>query len=291
MTEGQEWFAGVTADRDVLKSSSPELYLDLLKRCITGSLVTEHYGLVGLVGSNLLQRVVYWPLRQLLQGRSLVLVRRVSRDEHGAGRDWPAVGETMIGMSRLNNLHECVREVIRSRIPGDLIETGVWRGGAAIFMRGVLAAYGESHRVVWVADSFVGLPPPDLEHYPEDRGDRHYLSRSLVVSLDEVKQNFAKYGLLDDQVRFLKGWFRDTLPAAPIERLALLRLDGDMYESTIDSLRNLYPKVSIGGFVVIDDYSNLAPCRKAVDDYRSANDITEPLKKVDWNGVYWRRAK
>jgi len=111
----------------------------------------------------------------------------------------------------------------------------------------------------------------------------------LVVPLETVKANFAAYGLLDEQVRFLAGWFRDTLPAAPVKALAVLRLDGDLYESTILALESLYPKVSRGGFVIVDDYGAIPACRKAVDRYRSDYGITETLHVVDWTGVFWRR--
>ena len=92
---------------------------------------------------------------------------------------------------------------------------------------------------------------------------------TLMVGADQVRANFDRYGLLDDQVRFLEGWFADTLPMAPIEQLAILRLDGDLYESTMDALVPLYEKVSPGGFVIVDDYGAWEPCRKAVDDFRA----------------------
>jgi O-methyltransferase len=155
----------------------------------------------------------------------------------------------MIGSLRLDNLQDCIESVVRDNVPGDLIETGVWRGGATILMRGVLAAYGIADRIVWVADSFAGLPPPNPQAYPADAGDIHWTHRELAVSLKTVPESFARYGLLDDQVRFLVGWFRDTLPTAPIHRLAVARLDGDMYESTMDALVALYPKLSVGGYL------------------------------------------
>jgi O-methyltransferase len=205
------------------------------------------------------------------------------------GRDWPVHAETMIGMRRLQQLHDAVETVLRDEVPGDLIETGVWRGGAAIFMRGVLAAYGDRSRTVWVADSFAGLPKPDPATYPVDEGADFSHLEQLSIPLEEVQDNFRRYGLLDDQVRFLPGWFRDTLPSAPIERLAVLRLDGDLYESTIVALESLYPKLSPGGFVVVDDYA-LPWCKQAVDDFRSRRGISEPMEQVDWTGAHWRRA-
>lgn len=156
-------------------------------------------------------------------------------------------------------------------------------------MRGVLAAYGVRDRTVWVADSFAGLPAPDPARWPADAGDSHHKATVLAVSEAEVRENFRRYGLLDDQVRFLPGWFRDTLPTAPIERLAVLRLDGDMYESTIEALNALYPRLSDGGFCIIDDYGAVEGCRRAVEDYRSSHQVEDPMIKIDLTGVYWRK--
>ncbi|MFH1754031.1 MAG: TylF/MycF/NovP-related O-methyltransferase, partial [Candidatus Omnitrophota bacterium] len=165
----------------------------------------------------------------------------------------------------------------------------VWRGGAVIFMRALLKAYGVRDRTVWVSDSFEGLPEPDTERYPDDAGDTLHSSKELAISLESVKANFESYGLLDDQVRFLKGWFKDTLPVAPIKRLAVMRLDGDMYGSTIDALNSLYPKLSAGGYVIVDDYGAMETCRKAVGDYRQLHNIKDEIKEVDWTGAYWRK--
>lgn len=205
------------------------------------------------------------------------------------GRDWPRLAHTMIGVKRIENLQFCVEDVIRRGVPGDLIETGVWRGGACIFMRGILKAYHVTDRSVWVADSFAGLPPPDGDRYAADRGDRHHEHKELAISIEKVKSHFEAYGLLDAQVRFLKGWFKDTLPGAPISRLAVARLDGDMYESTMDAITVLYPKLSPGGYIIIDDFGAVTGCRKAVEDYRREHGITDPIKEVDWTGAFWRK--
>lgn len=204
---------------------------------------------------------------------------------------------TMIGRPRLDNLQFCVEDVIRNKVPGDMIETGVWRGGATIFMRAILKAHGVTDRTVWVADSFEGLPDlsdkkttyeMDATTDVKTMNDGGPLDLALAVSLDKVKQNFEKFGLLDDQVRFLKGWFCDTLPAAPIERLSVLRLDGDMYESTMDALNALYHKVSVGGYVIVDDYNSWPHCRQAVDDFREKHDISDPMITIDEAGIYWQ---
>lgn len=204
------------------------------------------------------------------------------------GMQWPEDAETMIGLCRLDNLEYCCSSVLQWDVPGDFMETGVWRGGASIFMRAILKAYGDTKRKVWLADSFQGLPKPDPNTYPADLGDDLWTFKELIVPLDTVKANFASYGLLDEQVDFLPGWFRDTLPTAPVGRLAVLRLDGDMYESTIVALRSLYHKVSPGGFVIVDDYYCFETCKKAVDDFRAAEGIAEPLLPIDWTGVYWQ---
>jgi O-methyltransferase len=108
-----------------------------------------------------------------------------------------------------------------------------------------------------------------------------------------VKANFARYGLLDDHVRFVPGWLCDTLPklATEIGPIAVLRLDGDMYESTIDALTHLEPLVAPCGFVIVDDDHGIEACLQAVTDHRSAHGITAPLHEVDWTAVWWRKPR
>jgi O-methyltransferase len=207
------------------------------------------------------------------------------------GQDWPYEAETMVGKERLDNLEECVRDVLRCNIPGDLVETGVWRGGASILMRAVLKAYGDTSRCVWLVDSFEGLPRANPRLWPADAEDHLAdFNEYLGVSLERVQANFQRYGLLAAQVRFLKGWFRDTLPSAPIGRIAILRLDGDMYESTMDAFNNLYDKVQVGGYIIVDDYGALANCRSAVHDFRNSRGIVDPIQPVDWTGAFWQRS-
>ncbi len=144
-------------------------------------------------------------------------------------------------------------------------------------------------RRVWLADSFEGLPPPDVELYPADEGSIFHTYSDLAVSIEEVKCNFEKYGLLDDQVVFLKGWFQDTLPTAPLERLAILRLDGDMYQSTIVPLDSLYDKISVDGYVIVDDYHVVEQTKKAVHDFLGKKGISPQIEEIDGVGVFWRK--
>lgn len=282
------------APRDSLPDlalTTKNLYLDLLKKCLTRSIFEERGERYRPLRGGW-RGVVFQPFEWILAAKGLELIRRANFDSEARaeGRDWPAEAETMVGLRRLDNLEHCIDEVIRNGVPGDLIETGVWRGGAAIFMRAVLKASDETGRVVWAADSFEGLPKPNAGDFPHDEGDAHWRRPALGVTLAEVKDNFARHGLLDEQVRFLPGWFSETLPRARIRQLAVLRLDGDMYESTIVALRSLYPRLSIGGYVIVDDYA-LPNCKAAVEQFRAERGITEPIEPVDWTCIFWRRAR
>jgi hypothetical protein len=246
------------------------LYLDLLKRSLTNTLFADEPN----ADDALEARYVAGFVSHYIKG--------------------PAV--SMLPLARMNNLQRCVTDVLVDNVPGDLIETGVWRGGAVIFMRGILKAFSVTDRRVWVADSFEGLPEPDAGRFPIEAKVHHgpmmvKAFDKFSASLEEVSANFRAYGLLDSKVQFLKGWFKDTLPRAPIERIAVMRLDGDYYESTMDGLVNLYDKLSVGGYVIIDDYGedSWTYCRRAVDEFRSRHGIEEAIVPVDSKCAFWRR--
>jgi len=284
-----------------------DLYLDLLKGCLTRSLfLDEQRRRLSSTNSAAELQLEGWRAGAWDRFRSAVnlvwkdrgwtveLSAPVDATRLVEGRARHAYAETMIGHARLDNIQECVTSILEDNIPGDLIEAGVWRGGAAILMRAVLAAHGVSDRDVWLADSFEGLPAPNADEYPADAGKDLSGHPRLAVDVEQVKTSFSRYGLLDDRVRFLVGWFKDSLPAAPITQLALVRLDGDLYESTMDAITALYPKLSVGGYLIIDDYN--APmwshaCGQAIRDYRAAHDIIEPIREIDWTGAYWRRER
>lgn len=277
--------------------SCTELYSDLLKKVLSASIYDESLWAVAkmdkrnwrdeknyfkLVKNHIKHGIISW-----LDRRSYLLVKRIPFDAKSRemGRDWPnLMGLTMVGTCRLNNVQACIEDVLKNNVPGDFIETGAWRGGVTIFMRALLKVHGVTDRTVWVADSFEGLPPSSSELNEWDLSQTEYLK----VSLEKVQSNFSKFGLLDDQVKFLKGWFCDTLPTAPIEKLAILRLDGDLYRSTTDALVNLYPKVSKGGYIIVDDYLSWPTCKQAVTDYLRANNIKADIKAIDDDGVYWK---
>lgn len=240
-----------------------DLYLDLLKKILTGTL----FGRQPEATDSAAELISHYGNRATVTG---------------------------LPVRRLNHIQSCVAEILSHDVPGDFIETGVWRGGATIFMRALLKAHRVHNRWVWVADSFEGLPEADEKLFPNEAAFlRREITRDfkrLAVPIEEVKDSFAAYGMLDDQVRFLKGWFKDTLPHAPIGKLSLMRLDGDFYESTRDALTNLYDKLSVGGMVIIDDYGeDDFDCRRAVDEFREQRAIKDPLMAVDSRCYWWRR--
>jgi O-methyltransferase len=247
-----------------------DLYIDLLKKSITNT--------------------IFAPEPDINDDEFRFTMQRV---EHYVN----TAAVSMIPLARFDNIRDCIARIVEENVPGDLIEAGVWRGGAAIFMRGVLKVCGVTDRLVWAADSFEGLPEPDPERFPLEAKvqsgpliQKEY--HNLAAGLEEVKRNFDAYGLLDDQVRFLKGWFCDTLPTAPMTELSLIRIDGDFYESTRDALTSLYGKLSVGGYVIIDDYGedSWTYCRKAVEEFRAERNIEDPLMSVDSKCVFWRRS-
>lgn len=293
----------------MIKAELASKYIELLKASLLNELYIENearilHTLINRLNGGFVNFNDYFDIAQskpevmsLLRdaksnGDTITLLQKMAdgstREAHEL-RNLTELSHTMIGKKRLDNLQHCVETVISENIPGDFIETGIWRGGACIFMRGILAAYGITDRTVWAADSFEGVPPPT---WPEDAG--FDISRDvlpvLAVPLEDVQQLFSRYGLLDEKVQFLKGWFKDSLPRAPIEKLSILRLDGDLYESTMTALAPLFNKVSRGGFVIVDDYGSCPPCKRAVDDFRAQQGITDALQVIDRQSVYWRKS-
>lgn len=304
----------------------PTLYLDMVKRTLC-NLIYEDRPLWGLGPDKKIGAVPPFDVRMRV-----------------LGQDVPSLAHTMVGWKRLTNIEECGRDVIERGVAGDFVETGVARGGAAIFMRAVLKAYGATERRVIACDTFVGSPQPPsgrvrrgiwrvvlkivslitripsarwrmrLYRWMEERQRsfppsadpsaeivdtgigmvRFYADHPTLFDRDQsslraVKSHFARYGLLDSQVLFLQGFFADTLPRTPIDSVALLRLDGDTYESTRSVLDMLYDKVSSGGYVIVDDYLTYPDCKRAVDGFRAEHGISDAIIEIDENGVYWRK--
>jgi Macrocin-O-methyltransferase (TylF) len=252
-------------------------YLELLKLC-----------LCDLAGARTLSVSRTGDTRR---SQSQVRSRELDDSELGlrvGGLDWPFSGLTMIGLVRLDDLQACIESVVADGVEGDVIEAGSWRGGAAILARATLDTLGADERTVWVADSFRGLPAPDPGAFPKDRLLDLSQVDFLAVTVEEVRRYFARFGC-EHGVEFVEGYFNETLPTLRGRRWSVVRLDGDTYEATWVGLDSLYPGLSAGGYLIIDDYGLIPECHAAVHDFRREHEITEPIEKIDFNGIRWRK--
>jgi hypothetical protein len=221
--------------------------------------------------------------------RSWLEVRRLSRS---LDRVRPL---TMVDDLALIDLVHMLRTVLEEDVPGDLVECGVWRGGAAFLLAGQLKQAGVSGRKVWLFDSFEGLPlPQEIDGeaalaYSRDTESPGYYD-NCRASLEEVQASAEKLGL-GAHTRFVKGWFSDTLPAtsASIGPIAILRIDADWYSSVRDCLDHLYDHVSEGGFVIIDDYSAWDGCAVAVHEFLSNRQLPHRLQTTLSGQAFFRK--
>jgi O-methyltransferase len=174
-------------------SGPRDRYLDLMKKALLDEIYADvrpghAVRPVGRLEPRALLRDAFL---SLLARGGFTLLRRSSAASRAQGTVVPLTAHTMIGRARLDHLQLCIESVLQGGIPGDLVEAGVWRGGASIFMRAVLAAYEVSDRRVWLADSFEGLPPPDADAFPADRGIALHEDKTFSVGLAEVRKNFV----------------------------------------------------------------------------------------------------
>jgi O-methyltransferase len=273
----------MTERRDPLPPLA-DAYLDLMERVLTGvttedpPILTEEH------------RTFFRFIARSIDAHSDPDDKEMGRYQYSwreKGWDTPSQAFTMIGLQRLRNFRTLITRAIEDGVDGDILEAGVWRGGASILARAVLRAAGDTSRRVFLADSFQGLPPPNPA-FPQDADSKLHEHRELAIPLQTVQANFAKFDLLDDRVVFLKGWFRDTMPNAPVERLAVLRLDGDLYESTLDPLTHLFDRISPGGWVIVDDYF-IPACKAAVSDFLGARGLRPEIIPIDAMGVYFQK--
>jgi O-methyltransferase len=187
---------------------------------------------------------------------------------------------SMMGYARLKGIHDGVRSVSARSIEGDLVECGTARGGCAALMR-LTAKTCRDDRTLWVYDTFEGLPRPT-----DDNPDYELAltrEKTCLGEFDEVEALFKSLEVLDG-THMIKGLFQDTLPETTPDRIALLHLDGDWYESTRVCLDHLYDKVSTGGVIQIDDYGHWAGARKALHEFFDERGIEVNLKYLDYSG-------
>lgn len=188
---------------------------------------------------------------------------------------------TVLSAGQLDLIERSILDLDARQVDGDFIEAGVWRGGAVILMLALLKAVGIQGRQVLAADSFAGIPKNHtFRHDPVDLWEDRW-----EASLEEVRSNIERFGLLDGTVQFIPGDFRVSLSSLAGRRFALMRLDSDAHDSVTASLEHLYPLLSVGGIVIIDDW-HLIGCRIAVDSFRRRLGLTEPIVEEAGNG-YW----
>jgi len=216
---------------------------------------------------------------------------------------------SMCGPREIEQMYVLLLNIVANQVPGDIVETGVWKGGMGMWMKAVLNhfsldgkdALGPT-RQLWLFDAFGEFPQPekhllaDGEEIPTHEKDLsvHALTKIMYdkpVIAENVRSNFQNLGLLDERVKLVKGLFSKTIPAAlsRIQKLAILRIDNDYYDSVLFVLENLYDLLSPGGFVVIDDYNNpVLGCQDAVHHFRSKYQITSPIIDRYGGSVYWQ---
>jgi hypothetical protein len=257
-------------------------YLDLVELSLTGSLLPES----GRGECHPERSVKETPPRGKAGTCYAVNQGPFSVHRRLIGRDWPTHGVTMVGHARLRNLRFCLERAIAENVPGDFVELGVWRGGASIYARALLEAYAQRERSVRLFDAFGRLPGygPATEF--------------LAVTLPEVRDNFATYGL-HEGVHYHAGLFNETLPRFYHEskddrfaRIAVLRIDGNFYESYQDALYYLWELVPVGGFVIFDDYvegKNAPWLGQFWAEFKRAHGLREKLRAVDWTSSYFRK--
>lgn len=271
-----------------------EKYLKLVEDTILSSIHKYNYSPLN-YSKNLLKNLIKFFLKISFNNdfKEITIKSKIRDEEIENGLVRGTNSFSMIGLKRLKNIRYLIEKINEEKISGDLIEAGIWKGGVIIYMRACLLSLNMNNKV-FGADSFAGLPEIDDQTYPEDKIYRQILKngndKGLIISQDEVIENLNKFGFHDDNTILLKGWFNETLTDGRINKISLLRIDGDMYKSTYEALNLLYDKVSKGGYVIIDDYGlQSQACKKAVDDFRKKNDISSEIINIDWSGIYWKK--
>jgi O-methyltransferase len=203
--------------------------------------------------------------------------------------------ETMTSLERMYALYQAVGHVVDQGVPGDLLECGVWRGGSVMLMVSVLRARGCTDRSIWLYDTFDGMVPPgeeDVQAMSGRRADEILGERPRtgddpfwgVASRAIVEANLRRTGYPMERFRFVPGDVLKTLPAEAPTCLSVMRLDTDWYQSTRHELEHLYPRLSPGGVLIIDDYGYWRGARKATDEYFAATDARPLLHRIDYTG-------
>jgi len=219
------------------------------------------------------------------------------RDANKIGRTknvFKTMPYSLVGWRGLEATHDTVYDVGVQNLIGDLVECGVAQGGCAALMA-LANEYSKGNRHIWLFDSFEGLPEPTAKDYVDNKTGNHFRplpKGACLGTLDQVSELLFEHFQFDsNNISLIKGWFQDTLPIAgkDIQNIAVLRLDGDWYDSTLCCLKNLFPKVVKGGYIIIDDYFSCFGSRKAVDEYLSLENRIYELIPDGRGGVYFKK--
>lgn len=200
---------------------------------------------------------------------------------------------TMTSAERISSLVQGVEYVVRNRIPGDMVECGVWRGGSMMAVARTLIRLRSTDRQLFLFDTFEGMPPAtDVDRDPSGKlasdlmaaSDQQTSTIWARAQLEEVTRNVHSIGYPAGNIHFVRGKVEDTIPGNAPDKIALLRLDTDWYESTRHELIHLFPRLAVGGVLIIDDYGHWAGARKAVDEYIEERQLQILLCRIDDTG-------
>ena len=202
---------------------------------------------------------------------------------------------TMTSLERRFHLLQSVRHIVKHRLPGAMVECGVWRGGSMMLVAKTLMECGDTSRDLYLYDTFEGMSEPteaDRDFAAESAASRLDSEAGVkadsgvwaISGLDEVKRNMATTGYPPKRIHYIQGKVEDTIPGTVPDQIALLRLDTDWYESTAHELTHLYPRLVSSGVLIIDDYGYWQGARKAVDEFLAKSTDKLLLHRIDNNG-------
>lgn len=230
-------------------------------------------------------------LRKL--GYELKPVERVGEDAEFSTLHAKVKAYTMTSRERQHALYDAVRHIAKAGIPGDIVECGVWRGGSSMIAAEALMKEGDTARTLYLYDTFAGMSEPtekDVNLHGRDARSRWTGLQKAdfnewdYAPIEDVEANMRATGYPMEQVRLVKGKVEETIPGTVPERIALLRLDTDWYESTKHELVHLFPRLSDGGILILDDYGHWQGARQAVDEYFAEHGVCMHLIRIDYTG-------
>jgi hypothetical protein len=252
---------------------------------------------IEVIGSQHLKGYV----RLALWRRGYELVRRNGAGRADELRDMNALeleiyqqvkAYTMTSVEKVIGLVRAVQYVVKNRIPGDFVECGVWRGGSMMTVALTLRAAGETSRDLYLYDTFTGMPPPSGK---DKRYDGTTASHLIAVggpnapilayaSLEDVRANLSRTAYPEERIHYVQGPVEETLPASAPQRICMLRLDTDWYQSTLHELQHLYPRLEKNGVLIVDDYGHWRGSQQATDEYLAQLDPVPFLNRLDYSG-------